>query len=571
MLYAVLSVLSQIYCNGPILRTVQDAYLFTDSKHFVDMSLKYDPVSTLREFDLLGDSVNDPLVLKEFVSQHFNPPGTELMEWNPHDYVDFPSNFLNIQDYHHRRWALHLHRIWKELCRKVKDDVRHNQDRYSLLYVPYPFIIPGGRFREFYYWDTFWILKGLLFSEMYDTAQGVIKNLAYMVDNNGFVPNGGRVYYLSRSQPPLLIPMVYDYYLATGNLDFMLEILPTLEREYNFWVDKRSTNVLDEEGNIKYPYYQYKTKQVVPRPESYREDKELVQGLPDEEKVRVWSEIASAAETGWDFSTRWFAQTGDLKHHMESIRTWSIIPVDLNAFLCANSRILANLFEIQGNTEKRKMYMERYKWAKRQMMEIHWNQTDGVWYDFDIETKKHSNTYYVSNAVPLYAKCFDDDEDIIPHRVHEYLKREGVMNFTKGLPTSLAMGSEQQWDKDNAWPPMIHMVIEGFRTTGDKVLMQVAEKMATSWLTVTYRSFIRTHAMFEKYNVTQHSDEPGAGGGGEYEVQKGFGWTNGVILDLLDKYGDKLTVTGESSSSNTRLALGNIFSFFITLIAFYIF
>ncbi|VDO56735.1 unnamed protein product [Haemonchus placei] len=135
------------------------------------------------------------------------------------------------------------------------------------------------------------------------------------------------------------------------------------------------------------------------------------------------------------------------------------------------------------------------------------------------------------------------------------------MNFTKGLPTSLAMGSEQQWDKENAWPPMIHMVIEGFRTTGEPDLMKgafilidnnrfyVAEKMATSWLSVTYQAFIRTHAMFEKYNVTTLTEEMSAGGGGEYEVQTGFGWTNGVILDLLDKYGDKM----KDSSSMPRL------------------
>lgn len=107
------------------------------------------------------------IILREFVTSHFNPPGSELVEWFPPDWVDFPSNFLNIHDYHHRRWALHLHRIWKDLCRKVilfclilivneqfqvRDDVKHRQDHYSLLYVPHPFIIPGGRFLEFYYW-----------------------------------------------------------------------------------------------------------------------------------------------------------------------------------------------------------------------------------------------------------------------------------------------------------------------------------------------------------------------------------------------------------------------------------
>lgn len=247
----------------------------------------------------------------------------------------------------------------------------------------------------------------------------------------------------------------------------------------------------------RFPIYQYKAKLTMPRPESYREDKELVEEIVDagerlpmkhcsmkwfsntlftlfdegsfdysEDRIRLWSEVASAAETGWDFSTRWFAQSGDSRHHMKSIRfsvnnflgknlffrTWSIVPVDLNAFMCANSRILASLYEIKGGRRMRnvwiektlgdfenvKKYNERYQWAKRQMREIHWNETDGIWYDYDIEKKvrgrregkeegiqTHSNTYYVSNAIPLYAKCYDDIDNETPHRVHEYLLASG--------------------------------------------------------------------------------------------------------------------------------------------------
>ncbi|KAM3721955.1 Trehalase [Dirofilaria immitis] len=542
MLYYVITLLNQIYCDGPILKAVQDAHLYPDSKHFVDMPLKYDPVTTLKHFYDFGEKWKNKTLLQKFVDEHFDPPGFELIEWYPEDWTAYPSSFLKIEDYHLRRWALHLHRIWRELCRRVKDDVRQHQEHYSLLYVPHPFIIPGGRFREFYYWDSFWIVKGLLFSEMYETAKGIVRNLAYMVDNHGFVPNGGRVYYLVRSQPPLLAPMVYECYLATGDLDFVQEILPMLEKEYNFWILQRAQSLHDEKYGVNISFFQYRASMKTPRPESYREDLELAKDLHSmAEKESMWSNIASAAETGWDFSTRWFAQSGPERHDMKSIRTWSIIPVDLNAFICINARIMASFYEITGNFRKVLLYQSRYEMAKLAMKIIHWNETDGIWYDYDLEKKLHSNTYYISNALPLYAKCYDDEDDIIPHRAYEYLKREGVLNFTKGLPTSLAMKSEQQWDKENAWPPMVHMVIEGFRTTGDPVLMKAAEAMATQWLTVTYKSFIRTHSMFEKYNVSTFSEECSAGSGGEYEVQTGFGWTNGVILDLLDKYGQTMT------------------------------
>jgi alpha,alpha-trehalase len=98
------------------------------------------------------------------------------------------------------------------------------------LYVPKQFIVPGGRFKEYYYWDAYWIIKGLLASGMVQTVKDMITNLVYLVENHGFIPNGGRVYYLRRSQPPFLIPMVYDYYEATGDIKFVNEILPTLEK-----------------------------------------------------------------------------------------------------------------------------------------------------------------------------------------------------------------------------------------------------------------------------------------------------------------------------------------------------
>jgi alpha,alpha-trehalase len=568
MLYYVISLLSQIYCDGPILQAVQDSRLYPDSKYFVDMPLKVDPVRTLRDFYALGERASDVNVLKEFVDDHFEEPGHELIEVYPGDWVPFPTSFQKIEDYRLRRWALHLHRIWRDLCRRVKDDVRQHQELYSLLYVPHPFVIPGGRFREFYYWDSFWIVKGLLFSEMFETARGMILNLAYMVNHHGFIPNGGRVYYLSRSQPPLLTPMVYEYFLATGDLDFVQYVLPLLEKEHNFWVTHRAVPYIDEDSGLElFQFFQYKATLKTPRPESYREDMELVKDLKtEEEKQRLWSEVASAAETGWDFSTRWFAQSGEHRHDMKSIKTWSIVPVDLNAYLCINMRILASFFEISGDFKKVKTYSQQYEKMKLEMKKLHWNETDGIWYDYDLEQKRHSNTYYVSNAVPLYSKCFDDEDDVTPHRVYDYLKREGVLNFTKGIPTSLAFTSEQQWDKDNAWPPMVHMIIEGFRTTGDPKLMKAAEAMATQWLIVNYKSYSTTYAMFEKYNVSLlGNDECSAGGGGEYEVQKGFGWSNGVILDLLNSYGDKMSASTAGITGTTWFSIAATIIFSMTL------
>uniref|UniRef100_A0A915HL65 Trehalase n=1 Tax=Romanomermis culicivorax TaxID=13658 RepID=A0A915HL65_ROMCU len=253
---------------------------------------------------------------------------------------------------------------------------------------------------------------------MYSTAKGMIKNFAYMVEHYGFVPNGGRVYYLLRSQPPMLIPMVYEYYKATSDLEFVRQILPVLVNEYKFWISKRSTQYRDSAA-----LFQYKVNMKNPRPESYREDMELVEHLTTlSEKERVWSDVAAAAETGWDFSSRWFAHEGASAHRMASVRTASILPVDLNAFMCMNSRMLSELYKLLGDNAKSLLYEARFNQAKMIMTEMHWNATDGIWYDYDLEGHKHIRAYYISNAMPLFAHCYDENGEDKPLRVYEYMK-----------------------------------------------------------------------------------------------------------------------------------------------------
>ena len=126
----------------------------------------------------------------------------------------------------------------------------------------------GGRFVEFYYWDTYWIIQGLLLSEMYDTTRGMLENFLSMVDTYGFVPNGGRVYYTKRSQPPLLIPMVYSYVTVTGNIPFLKNNINLLEKEFEFWMTNQTVTV-NKDGN-EYKLARYYTASQGPRPESYR-------------------------------------------------------------------------------------------------------------------------------------------------------------------------------------------------------------------------------------------------------------------------------------------------------------
>jgi alpha,alpha-trehalase len=245
--------------------------IFPDSKTFVDMKMKYPKNEIWQRFlELINATHNNPNredVFK-FVNETFDPPGSEFEAWDPPDWIPHPRFLEKIKDPVLQEWATHLHHFWKELGRKMKDEVRNNTVSYSAIYVQHPVIVPGGRFREFYYWDSYWIVRGLLLSEMRNTVKGMLQNFLSMVSKYGFIPNGGRIYYTRRSQPPLLIPMVKSYMDATNDVVFLRENINTMEEEFQYWM--RNHSVIVPKDGKEYTLAHYWAPSSGPRPESYR-------------------------------------------------------------------------------------------------------------------------------------------------------------------------------------------------------------------------------------------------------------------------------------------------------------
>jgi len=243
--------------------------IFDDQKEFVDMPMKYTESEILENFArFIGDNPGD--MGKEkilgFVHENFEPDGAELRPWSPPDWIPNPQFIKEIQDSNLREFATELNSFWKELGREMIDDVKENPHKYSIAPVTHPTIVPGGRFKEFYYWDSYWIQRGLLHCEMQDTVRGMILNFVEMVQREGYVPNGGRIYF-TRSQPPLLIQMVQSYYEATGDLDFVREIILSLEKEFVFFMKNRLVTFTHE--GRQYTLARYNSEYTGPRPESY--------------------------------------------------------------------------------------------------------------------------------------------------------------------------------------------------------------------------------------------------------------------------------------------------------------
>ncbi|CAK9805141.1 unnamed protein product [Anthophora quadrimaculata] len=531
---------SDVYCHGELLHTIQMASIYKDSKTFVDMKMKHPPNETLllfREFMERVDNMPTRHQIEQFVNDTFDPEGSEFEEWDPADWISHPHFLDKILDDDLRKFASDLNRIWKMLGRKMKDDVRIHEDQYSIIYVPNPVIVPGGRFREFYYWDSYWIIKGLLLSEMYVTAKGMLSNFVSIVDKIGFIPNGGRIYYAMRSHPPLLIPMVDVYVQATNDYQWLEENLYLLEKEFDFWMTNRTVEV--EMDGTKYTLARYYEESSGPRPESYKEDYLTSQSFRTaEEKDNYYAELKTAAESGWDFSSRWFILDGTNKGNLTNLKTRYIIPVDLNSIIYRNAELLAQFNLRLGNETKAAYYRKRAEEWKRAVTAVLWHDEVGTWLDYDIINDIKRDYFYPTNILPLWTNCYDiSKREEYVSKVLKYLEKNQIMLNLGGIPTTLEHSGEQ-WDYPNAWPPLQYFVVMALNNTDDPWAQRLAYEISQRWVRSNYKAFNETHSMFEKYDATVSG---GHGGGGEYEVQLGFGWSNGVIMDLLDKYGDRLT------------------------------
>nr|CCA17719.1 trehalase putative [Albugo laibachii Nc14]CCA18365.1 trehalase putative [Albugo laibachii Nc14] len=572
-----------LYCHGELMHTVQMANIFPDSKHFVDMPLRRNTTlsAIVQEFQQEKLSIHNFLEeysytnekkkliyqdsLRHFISKHFDQPGSDLNPVTPTDFREqiSPPLIAKILEPEYREWAFELYKSWKYLGRIPEKGVQGSFLHAKGQKASQIIVVPGGRFRESYYWDSYWIVAGLMVSNMKQTAKGVVNNLLEYVDEFGFVPNGGRIYYLTRSQPPMLSDMVKIVALrdhrATGimyDIEYLRYAVPLLDKEYSFWMERGPSGHALEllrhnqssrlNSPVKYVLNRYVSTANHPRPESYREDVTIASDMypfskfsfaadiSDQHKVHIqrnermrnvyYNDIIAAAESGWDFSSRWLRDGLDLR----KISTSSIIPVDLNAMMYRMERNLMEFHKILGNRMQEEKYRRAARDRAKAIHEILWSEKDSTWKDFDLVTNLHSSIPSISDYSPLWAKAFDPADTDRLERVVKSFKNSGLIKVGGAQTTTLFTG--QQWDAPNAWPPAQDIVIEGLLNVNSAEAHELARELAKAWIRTSHTAWKQTGLMYEKYNSTELG---GLGAGGEYFTQFGFGWTNGVILKYL--------------------------------------
>ncbi|KAH8285450.1 hypothetical protein KR054_009463, partial [Drosophila jambulina] len=493
--------LRSVFCSGPLLDRVQRSSLFPESRDFVDMSCIYSPGQTLADYEMFSNCTrNDGSLeyLQMFVEKHFNPPGSELEPWTPTDWKPQPSCLSRVSDPELKQFAAEINELWKQLGRRIKDDVQQNPDLYSIIYVPNPFIVPDSNSREYSYWGSFWIIRGLLQCGMHQTARGMIENFLELVQQYGCVPACGRIYCAERTQPPLLIMMMKAYVEVTKDEQFAFQSLPILEREFENYVSQRSIEV---KGRT---MYQYRSVSSLPgpRPEAYKEDLAAAEKIEDEEaRERFYTELKSASESGQEFSSRWFVSgkcastDGNLSHTKPS----AIVPVELNAIIFRSGKILAEFNRKAGNARKAEEYQDRSCVLVKAIRDILWNSQAGIWLDYDVEKNQSRNHFCCTNFAPLWARAFPlIDTDKVSKGVMDHIKSNKLDDLFGGVPHTLNKKSGEKWDYPNVFPPMMFMVVEGLDNLGTKASKAMSRRWAHRWVKSNYDAFKTQGVMFEK-------------------------------------------------------------------------
>ncbi|PNP38355.1 hypothetical protein TGAMA5MH_09713 [Trichoderma gamsii] len=600
---------SPIYCHGDILQDIQLAHPFSDSKTFVDMPAKRPLPEILAAFTNLSKPLTNSSSLQTFLATYFADAGGELVEVPRSSLTTNPTFLSKLNDTVIRQFVSKVIDIWPDLTRRYSGTAVGNCSSCPNSFIPVnrTFVVAGGRFREPYYWDSYWIIEGLLRTggAFVGIAKNTIENFLDFIERFGFIPNGARLYYLNRSQPPLLSQMVKTYIEHTNDTSILRRALPLLVREHDFWINNRTVSVTV--ANKTYTLQQYAVQNTQPRPESFLEDYVTANNrsyfatsgiiypankpLNSTQVAGLYANLATGAESGNDYTSRWLANPSDAINDvyfpLRSLNNKDIVPVDLNAILYGNELTISQFYNQTGNFTAARNWAERAANRSTAIQAVFWNETLFSYFDYNLTSSSQyiyvpadkdaisldrqtappgkQVFFHVGQFYPFWTGAAPDYIKNNPYAVtRAYNRVAGYLDAQPGGIPASNVQTGQQWDQPNVWPPHQHILMQGLNnvpatfTAQDpsyQDIQNLSLRLGQRYLDYTFCTWLATGGstsetpklrglsdqdvgiMFEKYDDNSTN---AAGGGGEYEVVEGFGWTNGVLLWTADTFGSKL-------------------------------
>lgn len=386
---------------------------------------------------------------------------------------------------------------WDRTIRENKEDVG------NLLGLPYPYTVPciESTFQEMYYWDTYFTNIGLILSNKIEQAINNIENMVFLIEKYGKMPNGTRTFYLNHSQPPFFTQMVREVFDITGNLEWLVRIYPTAEKEYRFWQDCRITSsglnryYCDDDSCFDEGAARCLTER-------------CLLTMPEDEvtMLEYAKAFMSFAESGWDCSSRF-----GLAAHKYN-------PVCLNALLYGMENNLAYFSEKLGNGKSGEWLSAAEK-RKELMNKLMWDAQNGGFYDYNFENGKLSNIFSAAAFFPMTFKMATSEQ--AAETVKQLSRIEAAFGITGCENKESVM--KLQWDYPNGWACLHYMVIKGLINYGYEA---EAKRIADKYSALVEDVFEKTGNLWEKYDVVNGSVSTAK----EYETPTMMGWSAGVYM-----------------------------------------
>ncbi|MFT4031589.1 MAG: alpha,alpha-trehalase TreF [Siphonobacter sp.] len=493
---------------GDLFKKVQTKALFPDSKTFADAEPLIPASQILKAYE--EEKEKPDFDLRKFVNEYFRMPASISSGYHS-------DTTQTVEE--------HINALWPVLTRKPTGKVQG-----SLLALPRSYVVPGGRFGEIYYWDSYFTMLGLQVAKKDTLIEGMVDNFAHLIRHVGHIPNGNRSYYLSRSQPPFFSLMVEILAETRRDENIITKYLPDMLKEYYYWMGASSEEEANKTNALKpgeanrrvvrmangVTLNRYYDDNDTPRPEAYKEDVAIAQHSGRKANV-IYRDLRAGAESGWDFTARWFADGKTLA----TIHTTEILPVDLNSLMYHMELTLAKGYALMKDDKHSQSFKTLAEKRKKAIYQYFWK--DGFFHDYDFVAKKQTDVLSLAGIYPLFFHIATPEQakDVAAKLKADFLQ-------PGGLTTTLTK-TGQQWDAPNGWAPLQWIAIQGLRNYSENTL---AEEAKRRWIEENIRVYKATGRLVEKYNVYDLSL---LGGGGEYPLQDGFGWTNGVLLKLLSE------------------------------------
>jgi alpha,alpha-trehalase len=403
---------------------------------------------------------------------------------------------------------------------------------HGLLYLPRPYVVPGGRFNEMYGWDSYFIVLGLLRDDRATLARDMVDDFLYEVAHYGGVLNANRTYYLTRSQPPLLSGMTLAVFRATQDRTWLARARDALVAHHRHWIE--DPHLIPRLGLSR--YFDHGSG---PAPEVVAGERDAA-GQSHYDRVRASLRVRNDPafdlyyDRARDALTPLFYQ-GDRAMRESGFdptgrfgpfgaETTRIAPVCLNTLLYQMERDLAEIETVLGRPAEAAAWLTRARDRQGRVEALLWDEPAGLYLDYDAAGARRRAYPFATTFWPLWSG--------LASPAHARRVRDNLAQFDRpgGVSTSTQV-TGAQWDAPFGWAPLQLFAVEGLRRYGFR---QDADRIARAFLSMLAEDLERRGTLVEKYDVERRtSDVRGKLAFGYTSNEIGFGWTNGVALELL--------------------------------------